>query len=350
VAAIGTTASPVHPDLQGVYIDQFGGQAEYELLPDLSLGFEYNGRRQGQTIEDMSSDDGINYYIGNPGYGPDFTADGVTYSPTNVVTFDPATGRSVNVKFPKPERSYDGFTVFARKNFSKGWIASASYTYSKLRGNLAGPYRSEDGQLDPGITSEYDLASLMSNRKGLLPGDQTHAIKLYGAYTVAFSPRFNATAGAAYTGASGNPVSALGAHPDYGEGQAFLLPRGMAGRSPWINQVDLRGALEYVISPPYALKVSLDVFNIFNTQDVRTIDENYTFDTVQPMNGINCTTSAPDSGTPYLQLQKDCPDLKYLKTVDGRSATINRNWGRAAPGTASYQVPISMRIGLALTF
>ena len=352
VAAIGTTASPVHPDLQGVFIDQFGGQAEYELFSDLSVGLEYNGRRQGQTIEDMSSDDGVNYYIGNPGYGPDFTANGVTYSPTNVVTFDPATGRDVNVKFPKPERSYDGFTVFARKNFSKSWLASASYTYSKLRGNLAGPFRSEDGQLDPGITSEYDLASLMSNRNGLLPGDQTHSVKLYGAYIFAFGPRFNVTTGVAYTGASGNPVSALGAHPDYGTGQAFLLPRGMAGRSPWVNQVDLSGALEYVIKPPYAVKVSLGVFNIFNSQEIRITDEDYTFDTVQPMNGINCTSSAPTAGTPYLALQKDCPDLKYLKTVDGRPITVNKNWGRASSGTQNpaFQVPISMRLGLALSF
>ena len=298
VAAIGTTASPVHPDLQGVFIDQFGGQAEYELFSDLSVGLEYNGRRQGQTIEDMSSDDGVNYYIGNPGYGPDFTANGVTYSPTNVVTFDPATGRDVNVKFPKPERSYDGFTVFARKNFSKSWLASASYTYSKLRGNLAGPFRSEDGQLDPGITSEYDLASLMSNRNGLLPGDQTHSVKLYGAYIFAFGPRFNVTTGVAYTGASGNPVSALGAHPDYGTGQAFLLPRGMAGRSPWVNQVDLSGALEYVIKPPYAVKVSLGVFNIFNSQEIRITDEDYTFDTVQPMNGSTAPPAPPPPGRP----------------------------------------------------
>ena len=65
-------ATPVHPDIQGVYVDQFGGQAEYEVLPDLSVGVEYNGRRQGQTIEDMSPDDGNHYFIGNPGYGQPF--------------------------------------------------------------------------------------------------------------------------------------------------------------------------------------------------------------------------------------------------------------------------------------
>jgi hypothetical protein len=350
VNTTGVTATPVDPNVQGVYVDQFGGQLEYEVLPDLSLGFEYNGRRQGQAIEDMSSDDGNNYYIGNPGYSKPFTIGDVTYDSKTVTTFDDATGREVKVPFPKPERSYDGFTVFARKNFSKGWIAQVAYTYSKLRGNLPGVFRPETGQLDPGITSEYDLASLMANRKGLLPGDQTHAVKLYGAYTVAFSPRFNATAGAAYTGASGTPVSALGSHPLYGDTEAFVLPRGMAGRTPWVNQVDLRGALEYVIKPPYALKVSVDLFNIFNTQDIVYADENYTFDTVQPVSGINCTTSAPSAKVPWQKLQQDCPDLKYLKTVDGRSVQVNKNWGRALPGVSSYQVPITMRLGVALSF
>ena len=351
ISTIGVTATPVHPDVQGVYVDQFGGQLEYEILQDLSLGFEYNGRRQGQAIEDMSSDDGNNYYIGNPGYSKPFTIGDVTYDSKTVTTFDFATGREVKVPFPKPERSYDGFTVFARKSFSKGWLAQAAYTYSKLRGNLPGVFRPETGQLDPGVTSQYDLASLMANTQGLLPGDQTHAIKLYGAYTVAFSPRFNATAGAAYTGASGNPVSALGSHPIYGDTEAYVLPRGMAGRTDWLHQVDLRGALEYVIRAPYAIKFSVDVYNVLNSQNIVYADESYTFDTVQPAAGINCSgTTAPQAKVPWQRLQQDCPDLKYLKTVDGRNVQVNKNWGRALPGVTSYQVPISMRLGVALSF
>ncbi|ABS24509.1 TonB-dependent receptor [Anaeromyxobacter sp. Fw109-5] len=345
--------TPVDPNLDATYVDQFGGQLEYEVLSDLSLGLEYQGRRQGATIEDMSSDDGVHYYIGNPGTGSPFTIDGVTYDPVNVTTFDVMTGREVNVKFPEPERSYDAITVFGRKNFSQNWQAFASYTYSYLRGNLAGPYREEDGQIDPGITSEYDLASLMANKHGRLPGDRPHQVKLYGSYTFNFGPRFNLTTGAGYTGTSGNPVNALGADGgagDYGEGQAFILPRGMAGRSPFLHNVDLKGSLSYVITPPYALQFSVDVFNVFNTEEVRLTDENYTFDAVQPIVGLNCDTSAGGSSNPVAKLQADCSDVRYLKTVDGRPVSVNPNWGKAAPGVNSFQAPLSLRFGVALSF
>ena len=362
-------ATPVHPDLQGVYVDQFGGQAEYEILSDVAVGVEYNGRRQGQTIEDMSPDDGNHYFIGNPGYGQSFTVledghstiegctqaaidEGRCLSTKGVETFDPATGRTIQVAFPKPERSYDALTVFVRKNFSQNWQGSASYTYSYLRGNLAGPYREEDGQIDPGITSEYDLASLTANRFGRLPGDRPHQVKLFGSYTFNLSQRFNVSAGAAYTGISGNPANALGAHPDYGEGQAFILPRGMAGRAPFLHNVDLRGSLSYVIRPPYALQFSVDVFNILNSQEARTTDENYTFDAVQPIAGINCDTSAAHSGDPVGQLKRDCPDVAYLKTVDGRPVTVNPNWGKAGTfaNQPNFQFPLSLRFGVALSF
>jgi hypothetical protein len=342
--------TPVDPDIQGVYVDQFGGQLEYEVLSDLSVGLEYNGRRQGQTIEDMSSDDGGHYYIGNPGYGDGFEQDGVVYSTTSVDTFDAATGRVVTAALPKPERSYDGFTFFLRKNLSKHWQGAASYTYSYLRGNLAGPFRVEDGQIDPGITSEYDLASLTANRNGLLPGDMTHAIKLFGSYTFNFGPRFNATTSAGFTSHSGVPVSVLGSHPDYGEGQAFILPRGMGGRSAWEHQLDLGGKLEYVIKPPYAIAFSVNVFNVFNTQEIEVTDENYTYDAVQPITGLKCDTSAPTAGNPLQKLQSDCPDLAFLKTTDGRPAVVNPNWGRAFPGTGSFQIPLELRLGLALSF
>ena len=58
--------SPVAPDLKGAYTTQFGGGIQYEVLQDLTVGVDYLGRRIGNIIEDMSSDDGTNYYIANP--------------------------------------------------------------------------------------------------------------------------------------------------------------------------------------------------------------------------------------------------------------------------------------------
>src|SRR6185369_11752376 len=109
-----------------------------------------------RAIEDMSRDEANTYFIGNPGYG-------------------------IARDFPKPVRDYDAGTVFFQKAFSSGWLGQASYTLSSLRGNYAGLFRPETGQLDPNINSDFDLRSLLVNHTGPLPGDRTHQLKLYGA-------------------------------------------------------------------------------------------------------------------------------------------------------------------------
>lgn len=355
VAQIGGV-TPVDPELEGMYVDMFGAQAEYEVLPDLSVGIEWNARRQDTVIEDMSFDDGNNYYITNPGKRDPFTAnniegDPVTYNSKQVSSDDPFTGNSVLVNMPKPERSYDGVTFKVMKNFSNNWLAQASYTYSQLRGNYAGVFRVEDGQLDPGITSEYDLATLMANRSGFLPGDAPHQVKLFGAYTWNFGPRMNLTASGAYTGTSGTPVNALGRHPLYGPGQAFIVQRGMAGRTPFVNRVDLGGRFAYTITPPYAIQFSLDVFNLLNSEEVVNIDENYTFDAVQPIVGAQCSSKdAASSSNPIAAIAADCPQITSLRTTDGRPVTVNPNFGKAEAVSTAYQTPLYFRVGVGLTF
>lgn len=347
----GGTLTPADSNLQGAFVDQFGAQVEYEVLADLSLGLEYQARRQGNVIEDMSSDDGSTYYIGNPGANRDITLpDGQRAGNSRYVsTTDPTTGRPVDIQFPKPERSYDGFTLKLSKLFSKNWMLSGSYTLSWLRGNYPGPYRPEDGQLDPGITSEYDLASLMANKKGYLPGDQRHSFKLYGAYAWNFGPSITLTTSAAYTGTAGNPVNALGKHVDYGNSQAFIIPRGQGGTTPWVNTIDMGANLAYVIKAPYAVKFGVNVFNVFNAQTATAYDEDYTFDVVTPISSMNCS-SRNSVGKGTRALQADCAGLGYLKTVDGRPVTVNPNWGKPAPTTGAFQAPLSLRLSLSLQF
>jgi hypothetical protein len=191
----------------------------------------------------------------------------------------------------------------------------------------------------------------MANKKGYLPGDITHQFKLFGAYTWNLSPRFNVTGSGAYNGNSGVPVNALGAHPDYGPSQAFIIQRGQGGRTPWLNTVDLGGGLQYVFRPPYALNFRVDLFNVFNSQTIQEYDQDYTFDVVTPIPNLDCKSrNSAGKSNPLQALQADCPDLAYLKTVDGRSVTPNANWGRAARSNTAFQLPISLRFSLAVTF
>ena len=345
------SVSPVAPDIKGMYVDQFGGSVEYELFQDFSVGFEYAGRRLGRVIEDMSSNDGTTYFIGNPGESRPYTYQGREQNPRVVTTVDPTTGRELQVPFPKPVRDYDGFTFKVGKNLSSNWLAQASYTYSQLRGNYAGLLRPENDQLDPNITSEYDLPTLMTNKNGLLPGDVTHQVKIFGAYVFNVSQRLNVTAGGALNAASGRPVNALAAHPLYGAGESFLIQRGMAGRTPVVTSADLRGKVEYKLTAPYAVQFTIDIFNVFNSQETLSYDENYTFDTAQPIIGAQCKAkNSAGKKDPIAAIQSDCPDLAYLRSTDGRPVTINPSYGRPNSLLGSFQSPIAFRFGLALSF
>ena len=108
--------SPVAPNLKGAYTTQFGGGIQYEVLQDLTVGVDYLGRRVGDIIEDMSSDDGTNYYIANPTVSAPWTPtagpyQGITFNPSNAAGTSFTTGTVYSVNWPKPERSYDAVSV-----------------------------------------------------------------------------------------------------------------------------------------------------------------------------------------------------------------------------------------------
>jgi hypothetical protein len=97
---------------------------------------------------------------------------------------------------------------------------------------------------------------------------------------------------------------------------------------PWNYQVDLRAALGYRISKDYNAQLSVDLFNITNTQTPLRVDENYTFDSVSPIVGGSVR------------------DLAYLKNTAG--ALVSLNSGFLQPTTR--QAPFSARIGAKLSF
>ena len=90
---------------------------------------------------------------------------------------------------------------------------------------------------------------------------------------------------------------------------------------------------------------------MLNSQTALAYDWNYTFDAVQPMVGASCRNK--DANGNAGKLLSDCPDLAYLKTIDGRPVTVNQNWGKPIPPPlliSAFQAPLSMRLALFLAF
>jgi hypothetical protein len=311
----GAAGTAVDPNMKGQYIDEFQGGAQYQVYRDITVGIDYQHKQLGRVIEDMSVDDGNTYFLSNPGEPGTFGYQAVT-------------GNGVVVLEPKPVRKYDGVTFSVRKDFSENYMMTASYTYSYYRGNYPGLFRPENGQLDPNITSEYDLVSLLPNRNGPLPGNTPNSFKIDGAYVYELNARTTLQFGGNFRADQGGPINYLGAHPLYGAGEAFILPRGSAGTLPWTYSINVRAAAAYKLTSDYNLGFSVDVFNLTNQQAVQNVDENYTLDSIRPV--VNGTVA----------------DLAYLKNTTGAPVNVNPTFN--AP--TAYQLPLSLRLGAKLSF
>jgi hypothetical protein len=298
------------------------------------LGATYTHRNLNNVIEDMSRDEGTTYFIGNPGYG-------------------------IASDFPVGTRHYDAVTVYFSKAFSDLWQAQVSYTYSSLWGNYAGLFRPETGQLDPNANSDFDLISLLPNRTGPLPGDITHVIKAYGAKEFVLNGMFSIVLGLAYTGHSGTPLSYLASHPIYGDDESFVLPRGSAGRTPWVNSIDGKLAGVVKINKSNSVQLSVDIFNMFNFASATGQDQTFSTADVlpytpnDPNQSINTTLQQAciagnnaNCQSPLRQYKLDPSTGNPVGTTPVTNSALNPNFKRIT----AYQAPLSVRFGVKVTF
>lgn len=316
----GGNKTPVDPDISAQSSDELVVGGEYEIFSDARLGVQYTHRYLNKAIEDMSRDEANTYFIGNPGYG-------------------------IAKDFPEAVRNYDGLTVYFQKNYSDTWLLQASYTLSRLYGNYAGLFRPETLQLDPNITSDFDLISLLRNRLGPLPADSTHQIKIYGAKDFLLPGGQDILLGLTYRSRSGTPLNALGSHPIYLSDEVFVVPRGTGGtlstdkskefsidqrRGDWVHNIDLRIGYSIRLAKDTTLGVTADIFNVFNFQAATSRDQRYTNSDVLPcVKGTAPTCIKHSDGTAF-----------------DASTEVNPNYGKPT----YYQAPRQFRFGAKVTF
>jgi hypothetical protein len=313
---IGGSKEPVDPDISPQSSDEYVVGGEYEIIPDMRFGLNYTHREMHRAIEDMSRDEANTYFIGNPGYG-------------------------IASDFPKAVRNYDALNVVLTKTYSNTWLLQASYTLSRLYGNYAGLFRPETLQLDPNITSDFDLKSLLPNQMGPLPGDRTHQIKIFAAKDFLIPAGQDILLGLTFRSHSGSPLNALGAHAIYGPDEAYVLPRGTGGslnqdlsvtqaRSPWVHSFDTRIGYSVRLSKDTSLQASMDIFNLFDFQAATNLDQAYTFSAVLPCapGGVAPACVKHSDGTPF------------------NKSEVNPNYGKPT----QYQDPRQWRFGAKLTF
>jgi len=246
-------------NLKGSYNKETILGYQYEIRPDFSMGARAIYRSIGRVIEDISVDGATSYIVTNPDKW------------TGVWAPDPLGRPGYWWRFPKPVRIYKALEITADKRFSNHWMLQGSYTLSRLKGNYEGLFSNDNGQLDPNLTSKYDLPQLLVNAYGLLPNDRTHVLKVYGGY---FFENIPLELSGSFTLQSGTPISKLGADDLYGVNEGFCQPRGTAGRTPTLWQLDLGAQYTFKLWKSN-LALRADIFNVTNEQRTTTVDQTY---------------------------------------------------------------------------
>ena len=250
--------------LKGAYNDEAILGFQYEIAPDFSVGARAIYRYVGRVIEDISADGANQYYVTNPDKWTDVWVPDVYNS-------------WAMWRFPKPVRIYRALEITADKRFSNNWQMGGSYVLSRLKGNYEGLFSNDNGQLDPNITSKYDIPSLLKNGYGLLPNDRTHNIKVYGSYRF---PTIPLDLNGGFYMISGTPISKLGTEEAYGTNEGFCAVRGTAGRTPTTYQFDLGAQYTFkLFNSNLALRA--DIFNVTNEQRTTSV--------VQTYNSVDCS-------------------------------------------------------------
>jgi outer membrane receptor protein involved in Fe transport len=338
--ALGGGISFVAPGLKGQYSQELILGAELEIMPRLSVGASYLHRSLPRVIEDMSTDGGNTFLIANPGadYDGDAArldaqADGMT-DPKLAALYHARAAQLRAVKtFDPPKRFYDALQITARTRATSQSLLIATYTYSRATGNYPGLFSTETTLLDPNVSTQYDLPDLLANRYGPSGLDRPHNLKVDGFYQLDLRRAGVITLGASLRAQSGIPANALAAHPVYGLGESYLLPRGFVYRSPVDTTVDTHISYGYQLSPTVRLEGFVEIFNLFDAQPEIAVDQIYTTDSALPIVG------------------GDADDLAHAKvTENGRqlpvTVTKNLNYGK----TSLRQAPLTGQVGFRLTF
>ncbi len=351
---LGASGVLVAPGIQSQYMDELIAGFEYEVMDDLKIGVSYQNRRMGRVIEDVSTDGAQTYIIANPGEWSE--AEEAKLVDRINRTDDPSARARLENQlklyqgiriFDKPRRDYNALQFTLTRRFSKKLYVQGSYTYSRVLGNYPGLISYDNGQVDPNISSQYDLIELLGNRLGPQQTDRPHYIKLDGYYTFDLKKAGELTTGVRFRALSGVPTNALAAHYLYGSNESFLLPRGQLGRTDFEHGLDIHVGYKRKLPKEMTLEVFVDIYNSYNRQGTFGVDTTYgpQFSISQGGAGGVEQNANPVSGGTY-------EDLLWVKVIDRDGVESAAPLGRNPNfrNTNSRYAPAYGRFGMRLTF
>ncbi len=355
------TEGAVVPRLKGQYNHHFQLGYEHEVIEDLVVGTHWQHTQLGRAVEDVSTNGGFDHIIANPGEAvatedierqraecaelggridgldvDDPERANLARQLQRCETLVDAFSR-VGGMFDRPSRSFDALTFQVRKRFARGWLFTASYSYSRLRGNYDGFVDPITGAINLGSSVQYDTPELVRNSFGPLSFDTPHRVKLDGFYMFDLRESGRLTVGTSFRRASGYPISLRGGHTLYGGAPIYVLPRGMGGRIDPNHMWNASLAYAYPLPGNLEIEASFRILNLTNAKATVRVDEVYSYQNTRAVAGGDMQ----DLKHTKIQSAAD-PNSFYQRTIIAKQG----NYGVET----SFQVPLSASFELQLRF
>jgi hypothetical protein len=239
-----TTGKLIDPAIEPIYTDEVLVGYATPLSDAFSVDLFYMSRAMHNFIEDIPSR--LNGTA--PNSGPFVAAN----LPCHAFAACQAADAS---------RTYRAFTVDVRRRFTRGWMADASYTWSRFQGNF---------DLDYSQVAIFNTSSFIQdgpgtnvedpNRFGPLFEDRPHVFKIFTSYAAT-----NGLAASAYVRVQSGTPWAARARDWEGAVLNFLEPAGSHRNPTWAN-LDLLGSYRVPLRGRVRLLVEARMMNVFNNQ------------------------------------------------------------------------------------
>jgi outer membrane receptor protein involved in Fe transport len=261
----------VDPDLQNQYTDQFSAGIERQIAGGMGLAvsFVYKNEADFIRLRDVRGT-----------YAPRDIVD-VFDGRTQTITVQTLTS-GVGSQLPQVtnrddlDQQFKALVFEVNKRFTNSWQAQSSYTWQDSKaygsGAVTGSTQQDFSSLSAGGGYGRDPNDLI-NAFGPTATNATHSVKL----STAYAARWGINLGGRYSYESGRPygrliiVRGMGA----GQGDVTILaePRG-AYKLPALNDFQIRIDKDIDMGAARRLRLSMDVFNIFNSSTVLTLRNN----------------------------------------------------------------------------
>jgi hypothetical protein len=199
------------------------------------------------------------------------TADSFQVDENSPITMAANPGTDPLAFLPRPHGYYVALELTAQRLEGSPLTYQLSYVLSRHYGNYVGLYDQDAGVGNPNSGSNFENPAELKDATGLLPNDRPHVFKAFGSYR--FGRRL--TLGSQVTVQSGTPLNHLGAAPDpYSFDFVFLQPRGTAGRTPWLWDLNLHVGYELRASgAPHSPRIVVDIYHLFSGKRPVLIDQ-----------------------------------------------------------------------------